>query len=236
MQPTNYSNHIFEINPHCEISLEYIGHSRSLVLVVDNLLEHPEAARDFLAQIPQQWAVREPGRSPAGFFPGYQTYISYDFLPLNQFINQQLNTHFGTTLRRPNWSYQSCDALSQVYSQSRYPHSDQGQIAANLFLNTSDEITTVSGTGFYRLRSTGEESPFASNCQYRKQRYGYSNPNLELDQLSVIKDDENWTQYHLIEQRWNRLNIYEGALFHSVYFESGGFVQTPRITLSMIDS
>ncbi len=236
MQPTNFSNEIFDINPDCEISLEYIGHGRNLIIVVDNLLRYPEAAREFLAQVPQQWAVRSEGRRPAGYFPGYQTYISYDFLTLNQFIDQQLARHFGTNLRRPNWSYQSCGSRNLVYTQSRYPHSDQGQIAANLFLNTQEEITGVSGTGFYRLRATGEEAPFPSNCLYRKQRYGYSDPDLTLAELEIIKDDGNWTQYHLIEQRWNRLNIYEGALFHSVYFEPRMFEQHPRITLSMIDS
>jgi len=236
MQLINFSNDIFEINPQCEISLEYIGATQSLVLVVDDFLKDPAAARQFLEQIPQQSAVRDPGRRPAGFFPGNQTYISYDFLPLNQFIDQQLNQHFGCGLRRPNWSYQTCNSRSSVYTQSRYPHSDQGQIAANLFLNTNAEIAGVSGTGFYKLRATGEESPFNSNCQYRKQRYGYDNPNLSLRELMPVKEDDRWQQYHLVEQKWNRLNIYEGALFHCVYFEPGVFDLNDRITLSMIDS
>lgn len=232
----NYHNQIFEINPQAELETVYIGHGQSCVLVIDNVLKDPWAARQFLAQIPQQDAVRDATRSPLGFFPGYQTYLSYDFFPLNRFINDQLNKHFGCSLRRPNWSYQNCDSQRAVYTQSRYPHCDQGQIAANIFLNSDDEIQGLSGTGFYRFRRTGEEAAFPSNCQYRKQRYGYDNPNLTLAALEPVKDDENWQQYHLVEQRWNRMNIYEGGLFHCVYFEPGMFSQKPRITLSMIDS
>lgn len=233
----NYSNDLFEINPEAEIAVEYIGHSRSLLVTIDNVLKDPGAASEFLQQIPQQDAVRHDGRRPPGFFPGFQTYISYDFFPLNQFINQQLNMHFGSNLNRPSWSYQTCDSVRPVYTQSRFPHSDQGQIAANIFLNADNELGSgSSGTGFYRYRETGEESPFHSNCRYRKQRYGYASPNMELAPLSPIKDDENWQQYHVAEQRWNRMNIYEGALFHCVYFDSGMFSQNSRITLSMIDN
>jgi hypothetical protein len=236
MKTINFSNDIFEINPYCEISVAYIGQHQNLIVTVDNLLRDPMAARQFLEQIPQQSAVRTDGRRPAGYFPGNQTYINYDFMSLNQFIDQQLNIQFGCGLRRPAWSYQTCNSQTAVYTQSRYPHSDQGQIAANLFLNTPEEITGVSGTGFYTLRATGEESPFASNCQYRKQRYGYDNPNTVLAPLQPVKDDQTWQQYHLAEQKWNRLNIYEGALFHCVYFEENMFSQQPRMTLSMIDS
>lgn len=232
----HYHNQIFEINPQAELDVVYIGHSQSCVLVIDNVFKDPWAARQFLEQIPQQDSVRDPSRAPAGFFPGYQTYLSYDFLPLNKFINDQLTRHFGCSLRRPNWSYQNCDSRRPVYAQSRYPHCDQGQIAANVFLNSDDEIDGLSGTGFYRFRRTGEEAAFPSNCQYRKHRYGYANPDMTLRGLEPIKDDEDWQQYHLVEQRWNRMNIYEGALFHCVYFEPGMFSQKPRITLSMIDT
>ena len=232
-----YSNSIFEINPDAEVSVEYIGNGQSLLITIDHVLKDPWAARQFLQQIPQQDAIRESGRRPPGFFPGFQTYINYDFLPLNQYINYQLNHHFGSKLNRPNWSYQTCDSVRPVYTQSRYPHSDQGQIAANIFLNEHNELVHgLSGTGFYRYRETGEESPFHSNCQYRKQRYGYAAPNMELTPLVPVKDDENWQQYHVAEQRWNRMNIYEGALFHCVYFESQMFSHDPRITLSMIDN
>ena len=79
-----YSNSIFEINPDAEVSVEYIGNGQSLLITIDHVLKDPWAARQFLQQIPQQDAIRESGRRPPGFFPGFQTYINYDFLPLNQ--------------------------------------------------------------------------------------------------------------------------------------------------------
>lgn len=232
-----YSNDLFRVNPRAEITVEYIGYLQSCLVTVDNVLVDPLAAREFLKKIPQQDALREPGRRPPGFFPGYQTYVSYDFLDLNNLINQQLNQHFGLTLRRPNWSYQTCSATRPVYVQSRYPHCDSGQIAANLFLNTDLELTQgLSGTGFYRFRRTGEEAAFPSACQYRKQRYGYDQPQMDLAPLEPILDTPDWQQYHLSRQAFNRLNIYESGLFHLVYFEQGMFQDSNRITLSMLDS
>lgn len=232
-----YSDEIFRVNPQAEITVDYIGHSQSCLITIDNLLVDPWAARQFLQGLPQQDAIRAPGRRPPGFFPGYQTYLSYDFLDLNHTVNRLLEQYFGLGLRRPSWSYQTCDSQRPVYAQSRYPHCDQGQIAANIFLNTDDELQGgVSGTGFYRFRRTGEETAFPSSCRYRKQRYGYDDPKMELIPLEPVQNDQNWQQYYVAEQRWNRMNIYEGALFHCVYFEPGMFEQKPRMTLSMIDS
>ena len=230
----NYSNDIFEINPTARISVGYIGAGQHCLVEVDNVLKYPDRAREFLEQIPQQDTIRE-GRNPPGYFPGYQTYIAYDFFPLNQFVNGLLETYFAHRLRGPSWSYQNCNSQRPVYMQSRYPHADAGQIAANIFLNTNDEIEGLSGTGFYQFRETGEEAPFPSVCGYKKQRYGYANPDQRLAPLKPVQDDENWVQYHISTQQWNKLNLYEGSLFHCVYFQPGMFKDISRRTLSMVD-
>ena len=57
---------IFDINPHYELSVEYIGNLKSKIVMVDNFLANPEKLLEFLESIPFQENIRE-GKRPKGF-------------------------------------------------------------------------------------------------------------------------------------------------------------------------
>lgn len=231
-----FDRDLFEINPDCRIQPRLIGQGQHLLVEVDDVLAHPLEVRNWLELLPQQSAIRPAGERPPGFYPGYQTYIQYDFFHVNRLIDQLLDQYFGHRLKSPKWSYQTVDTAQPVYKQSCYPHADSGVIAANIFLNSHQELEgRVSGTGFYRFKQTNEEQPFPSPCLYKKQLYGYANPDMTMSSLRPIAEDDQWQQYHISEQRWNRLNIYEGMLFHMVYFDKNSWGEYPRRSLSMID-
>ena len=62
---------IFDINPHYELSIEFIGKLKSKIVRVDNFLANPERLLEFLETIPLQETIHESQR-PKGFYPGYQ--------------------------------------------------------------------------------------------------------------------------------------------------------------------
>ena len=121
-----------------------------------------------------------------------------------------------------------------LFDQSNFPHTDGGQIAGNVFL--SDNVEQGSGTRFYRFKQTMEESPIANNCMYRKDLYGYKQPKFDIVDFNPVNSNEQWESYFLAEEKFNCLNMYEGALFHSAYIESGTYTTQLRKSLSFLSA
>jgi len=224
---------IFKVNKDFDLQVHEIGNLKSRVVVIDNFLLHPEKFREFLESIPFQDSIQE-NVMPRGFYPGYQNYMNYNFGDIEQCVKFLVNQHFGYQIPFLNCSFQCVDGNKKVYSQSNLPHCDNRTIAGNIFLNTENEIDGRSGTSFYRFKSTGEESFFANACLYRKERYRFLNPDLSLSDFSPIEDNDDYTMYHLSEMKFNRLNLYEGSLFHSVFIEPGKFRENRRMSFSFI--
>ena len=122
----------------------------------------------------------------------------------------------------------------KVFEQCNTPHTDGGQLAGNIFL--SDDVEEGSGTRFYRFKQTMEESPIANNCMYRKELYGYKTPNLDIVNFTPSISNEKWESYFLAEEKFNCLNMYEGALFHSAYIEPETYTTQLRKSLSFLSA
>ena len=58
---------------------------------------------------------------------------------------------------------------------------------------------------------------------------------LNMTKISTILEDENWERYHLSEQKFNKLNFYEGCLFHTSFIKAGTFTEFPRISFVITD-
>ena len=170
---------IFDINPHYELSIEFIGKLKSKIVRVDNFLANPERLLEFLETIPLQETIHESQR-PKGFYPGYQAYMTYDFRHIQSCANYLVQQNFGYSAPYFNISYQCVDGNKKVYGQSSHPHCDDRSIAGNIFLNSNKELeeNPNTGTTFYRLKETGEECLFPNSCSYRKERYGCNRPDL----------------------------------------------------------
>ena len=227
---------IFDINPHYELSVKEIGNYKSKIVTVDNFLAHPEKLLQFLETLPLQDNIKE-GKMPRGFYPGYQVYLTYDVGHLQSCVNYLINQHFGYNAPYFNVSYQCVDGNKKVYAQSSRPHCDDRAVAGNVFLNTDQELEDNKNTGttFYRLKETGEESLFPNACSYRKERYGFARPDTTLKEYTPIwEEDEQYIKYYFAEAKFNRLFLYEGNLFHNVYYSRGSYRNYMRKTLSFI--
>lgn len=230
-----YNEEIFSINENLTITEEFIGNNKSLLITVGDIFNNPHDVVNFFNTIPQQDNIKNNPREIRGFFPGYQTYLRYDFFNLNNFVSFILNNYYGFSTRSINFSYQCAFTNKKVYKQSTYPHCDDGGMAGNIFLNTQEEIEEKkTGTAFYRLKETGEECFFPNRAQYRKERYGFSNPDFNLVDFITEADSEKYELYHISPSAFNSMNIYEGSLFHATYVEAGDFDDYPRKSMSFI--
>ena len=79
----------------------------------------------------------------------------------------------------------------------------------------------------------------ALEASYRINRdFGFKKPEEGKTRFAPIIDNEDWTRYHLSLQKFNKLNMYEGALYHGAFIKFNTFTTVPRITLTagnMID-
>jgi len=222
---------IFEVNRNFELLVTDIGNYKNKLISIKNFLKYPESFREFLLSIPTQETIKE-GKSPRGFYPGVQLYLTYNFEMMEDCLRFLMWEHYGYKVDYFNFSFQYIDGNKKVYKQSNNPHCDQKSIAGNLFLNYKDEIDGETGTAFYRLKETGEECFFPNSCMYRKHRYGFTSPDLRLDNFAPPKEDDRYEMYHLSPVEFNTLNLYEGSLFHNSFIEANTFKKHKRMTFS----
>jgi len=223
---------IFDVNPDCVVNISDIGNLYSRFITVDDFFLYPEKILEFAETFPLQDNISKDPNEIKGFYPGYQNYFVYNVKQLWDFVRYHAETIFGTQIRGLHTAYQCIDGSKKVYAQCNHPHTDSGLIAGNIFL--SDTVEKGSGTRFYRHRETGEEATFANNCKYRRERYGSAYPNLELVDFEPVIEDQNFISYHLAEEKFNRLNMYEGALFHSAFIEKGTYKNHLRKSISFL--
>ena len=191
-----------------------IGNAKSRLVEIDGFFERPDDVRAFLLQLPIQDATTK--RSTGTFFPGYQTFIKYEIPALESFYKELSREVFGFNPLGLVYSYQCIDGNKPVHKQSCLPHADPMCFASNVFLNYEEEIGENSGTAFYRSRHTNNEIRPAKKSPYRVDRdYGHKPPNLGITRFTPIIYNDDWQQYHVSLQKFNKMNMYEGALYHS---------------------
>ena len=227
-----FDSSIFDINKDCTFNVQEIGNLKSRLITVENVFKDPERVKGFLKNIPLTDCIQP--NNIKGFYPGYQTYFTYDLGELGHMLQYHTKNIFEYQGRGWHTAYQCIDGNKKVFDQCNTPHTDGGQIAGNIFL--SDNVEEGSGTRFYRFKQTNEESPIANNCMYRKEMYGYKNPNLDIVDFTPSVSNEKWESYFLAEEKFNCLNMYEGALFHSAYIDRNTYTTQLRKSLSFLSS
>ena len=225
---------IFEINRDFSVKLYEIGNQKSRLIEVDNFFLYPDQVREFLLSLPTQDATNL-NFPRVNFFPGYQLYLRYELKNLHDFFKEALFETFKYKLDSGLvFAYQIIDGNHPVYKQSCLPHSDVTYFAANVFLNYDHEIGESSGTAFYRSKHTGNELSPPFQSPYRIARdFGNKPADFNRTRISTITQNDDWEMYHLSEQKFNRLNMYEGFLYHSAFVKFNTFTQTPRISFTV---
>mgnify|MGYP003704530705 FL=1 len=225
-----FDPNIFEINKNFSYKITEIGKSKNRLLEVDNFFKNPVGVREFLLSLPIQDATKK--RSPGvSFFPGYQTFLKYEIPCLNSFYKEVCQEVFGFKFLALTHSYQCIDGNKPVYKQSCLPHADPMIIASNVFLNYDEEIESECGTAFYKSKHTGNEYKPPDKCQYRIDRdYAGKPPDMALTRFAPIIYNDDWERYHLSEQKFNKMNMYEGALYHAAFMKFNTFTKVPRIS------
>jgi Family of unknown function (DUF6445) len=233
------------INPHGQVTIDYLGQGRHKVVMVDDFYQYPEQALQLALQLPYTDRFEIVGN-----FPGVRASVNIDTqpifhkiselwgIPLYQFFNPQPVVFQGIT----NKNY-------HLNIGQRQPHIDQ-DITAMVYLNP--EESCVGGTGLYRHRPTGlERVPIMPDQEIRdladrlelsdeflNSAEGYENfqnsmmfnPLFANRNNTYINDgNEYWELLKLIEMKPNRLIIFDGRCFHSQYITPDQYTEAFRV-------
>ena len=218
---------VFKLNGSSDLSIKSIGNQNNMVIVVDNFLQEPLALAEFLKTIPIQKSEE--------WFPGNQLRLNYYFPEFCPFMDGICKV-YDVDPDEKRFYYNQYDGNLEVLRRSNYPHIDPTiTLAFNLYLNPDDEIDGKSGTAFYRHKKSGFEfrPDFKSKYRYKWFDINTDEDPMEKTEYSPIEDSEDFEMYHFEEQKFNRLTIYEGHLFHNLFVEVGKWKQNTRNSLAM---
>lgn len=243
---------IFELSKGLKVQKVYLGERRSLALVVDNFYKRPELVRNLVFTAPATLCKTITGHSP-----GPRVSIGADLSAPTGFILDLVEKHFNRIFHdekfasksffKSNFTGNLLNSDKKPTTKQRTPHWDSVPFAAVAYLNTPDEVK--GGTGFYRHRKTGLEGMFTKRYATKQDvdqllavfKKFPKLKNYEALAKFVMKypkhvkefitdSNEDWELTNMIEMKYNRLVLYEGDLFHAVYFKKNWYKDLFRVT------
>ena len=190
-----------------------IGNSNSKLIIIDDFFVHPEKVREYAL------SAKYAKESSAHDNPGYISRFPFEpeqflhtcgYLKEVHFHDYRLNTIDLT----PTFAFQCYDKIGPMP-----PHIDDVNYAGLVPLNTDEELSTFSGTAFFRHRGTGQE--FTCTNSYR------------AEECLTKWDMSLWDRYHIQHHKFNQFIFYESCMFHSAYWDQNSWaVDTPRLTFN----
>lgn len=202
----------FIINPEATVRLLHIGEEREPLLLIDNVLAHPEEAVALAAEGVQY--------GPAGAaYPGLRAALPAAYnLRLHAALEGFIEQVFGISREQQMVLTSSFSMVTEPANRlkhnQRVPHVDQhGEHNLALVHYLCD--ASFGGTAFFRHRSTG----FQSVREDRKQHYAQTlNREMNSQLLPTRFPDAThplFEQVGHVEAAFNRLVLYRACILHS---------------------
>lgn len=235
----------FAINPHCRVTIDFVGEGHHKVVIADEFYQHPEKTLQLALALPYTDRFEIVGN-----FPGVRASVKVETQPLFDKISDL----WGVPL------YPFFDAQPVVFQGitnnnyrlnigQRQPHIDQ-DITAMVYLNPAESC--VGGTGLYRHCPTGlERVPIVPDQgirdladrlelsdEFLNSAEGYENFQNSMifnplfanrDNTYINDGNEYWKLLKLIEMKPNRLIIFDGRCFHSQYITPNQYTDAFRV-------
>lgn len=209
----------FTLNEHLSIQLLNAAHTMQKIIVIDNLLQNPDALVDFAAENPFKPA---PGQAAGKGYPGIQLVPPSDYSQtIAEFVKPLIQREFGIEPER-NMRKSECAMSLMTLKESELspaqcvPHFDTSnplQFAIILYLCDQSH----GGTAFYRHNSTGFEyitPPISSqyfDCFHAELKA------VPPTQKYFTDSNAQFTKLGILPAAFNRMVIYRSCTLHSPF-------------------
>lgn len=193
---------------------------RSHVILVDNFYANPEAVRE--RALKSQYADISPTD-----YPGFASRVTIDSKSLKQRFGELVGAELNVDKARFTWG--GFRFITRSSGMRPKVHADTAVDWAGMVYLTPD-APVEAGTGFYRHRSTGFESP-PSDRQARA--LGYCDA-AEFDDRVIRQDKADLSKWEVVGRVapvYNRLVLFRGAeAYHAPLAGCGDSAETARLT------
>ena len=216
----------FALNPRVNAALEHVGAECEPLLVVDDVIEHPDELVTYAAE-----EVRfEPVWGPQGGYPGIRAPAPLNYVErLVRGLSPMIERAFDlqqVKLARAECSFSLVTLPpDQLVQAQRAPHidtSDPLQFALLHYLCGPEH----GGTAFYRHRATGFETLSAARqAEYGRVR-ATEQEQGDASPAYIVSDDAFFEQTGAVAARMNRVAIYRSCLLHSGLITDPGKLST----------
>lgn len=215
---------VFKINNRPNIVRNEIGEEKNLLITIEDAFLDCNAVLDTLKKYPLSQKEDYSTNIFKNSFPGMSSYIPMEAFPIKWVLLDMINSYYGESYNMNDTKifmrFQVIDTKKETEFKYIIPHTDKCKYAANIYLNNFP-----GGTAFYKSQITQTE---LYNFSHRhKKEYNmlfayYSNlfTEEEKSKFNSIDKDRNWQLYHLEEIKKNKLTLYQGNLFHTMYVKS----------------
>ena len=206
------------------------------LLVIDNVLKHPDRVREVVGSAPAaNWKHEAGGRN---FVDYYDCRLRFPIRHPNTLVTlafQAIDRIFGARTRPTdasvdvNWFMQ----INEKRADFAVPHTDVTEKVARsftciLYLNDSGESS--GGTAFFRFKPSDSLSMDEGYA-----RAVHEDPKLGESGLDYWPDNtscQHWEQIGEVEMQPGRLIIFPSEFFHSAWHPKNSFYDFPRLTLA----
>jgi uncharacterized protein (TIGR02466 family) len=226
-------NELFDVRPDFKVSLQPIQNTIPIV-VVDDLLKHPEEVRQVVGSTPAaNWKYEAGGRN---FVDYYDCRLRFPVRYPNSMIStaQQVIHQIYQIATRPLdasvdviWFKQ----INEKRADFAVPHNDitekvRRSFTCIVYLNRKDECS--GGTAFFRFKRSGSLVLDEPYVQALRQDSRLAETGLDYWGAT----DEAWELVGTVDMAPARLLIFPSEYFHAAYHPQNSFYEFPRLTLA----
>ncbi len=214
------------INPNARVKLRTIGHEQNPVLVIDDVLEDPEAMVEAAANA--SWAP------PNGtFYPGVNADLPVSYLRmLLPVLKPSFERAFGLPQDRALVAYGfyalATWGLERFGPLQRIPHFDQPNPMSLAMVHYLCK-GQPGGTAFFRHRLSGFESVNPGRRDNYMQAVAHETAR-DGERLTGFAgpDTPNYEMIDHVEMQFNRLIIYRSNVLHCALFDGANLSDDPK--------
>lgn len=217
----------FSLCPTLHVKSRRIGTEQEPVLLIDDLLRHPQQLVDYAAHEVEF----VPVWGPEGGYPGIRAPAPLDYVEsVVRALSPTIEETFGlgdTTLARAECSFSLVTLPpDQLTPLQRIPHVDTDDPLQFAILHYLCDAG-FGGTAFYRHRATGFETLDAERRPLYEEARRHEL--AETPQSYIGGDTRHYEQIAAVDAAFNRLVIYRSRLLHSGQIRSPSRLSTdPR--------
>ena len=228
----------YSLNDELQIQSFTVGNEQQKIIIVDNLLKHPQEMVTFASQ--NNKFVNYKGH--CNFYPGIRVPAPADYsAALAPAIYSILIKEYEGIA--PDWEMNKAECslslitvkpedLRTVQSTPHFDSANIFQFAVLVYLCGEEH----GGTAFYRHNATNYETITHENRKHFEEVYFKELKEKPIPKSYFTESNESFSKIGMVDARFNRMVIYRSCLLHSPHINPTQSVdpnpQTGRLTIN----